>query len=324
MNTMTGSLSPTTAVAGILTAAIAMVFTRRWLQGGRCYSKARLDGKTVIITGSNTGIGKESAKDLAKRGARVIMACRDLKKAEEAQLWVIRESGNKNVVVKKLDLASMRSIRDFAADIKKEEERLDILLNNAGIMMCPHWKTEDGFEMQFGVNHLGHFLLTHLLLDLLKASAPSRIVNVSSIGHQFGRMHFDDIMLEKKYDSIVSYGQSKLANILFTRELAKRLSGTGVTCYSLHPGAVDTELQRHMTSYSWLFVPIHPIMRLFYKTAERGAQTNIYCCVDEKAANETGLYYSDCAVKTPSKAAQDDAAASKLWELSAELVGLEK
>ncbi|XP_071497989.1 retinol dehydrogenase 12-like [Diadema antillarum] len=321
---MAGCCSFTTVAVGGLAVAICFYFFRRFLQGGRCYSKARLDGKTVIITGCNTGIGKESAKDLAKRGARVIMACRDLKKAEEAQLWVIRESGNKNVVVKKLDLASMKSIRDFAAEIKREEKHLEILLNNAGIMMCPHWKTDDGFEMQFGVNHLGHFLLTHLLLDLLKASAPSRIVNVSSSAHKFGKMHFDDIMLTKKYSSMASYGQSKLANVLFTRELAKKLKGTGVTCYSLHPGGVDTDLQRHSGTYGIILKLLMPVMRLFFKTAEQGAQTNIYCCVDEKAANETGLYYSDCAPASESAAAKDDEAAEKLWKLSVELVRLDQ
>ncbi|XP_072180521.1 retinol dehydrogenase 13-like [Diadema setosum] len=313
-----------TTIAVVVSLVVVGLMLRRWLQGGRCYSKARLDGKTVIITGCNTGIGKESAKDLAQRGARVIMACRDLKKAEEAQLWVIKESGNKDVVVKKLDLASMKSIREFAEQILREEKNVEILLNNAGIMMCPQWQTEDGFEMQFGVNHLGHFLLTLLLLDLLKASAPSRIINVSSLGHQFGRMDFDDMMMTKNYEAMAAYGRSKLANILFTRELARRLDGTGVTSYAVHPGGVDTDLARHLGTYTIFFKPLHPIVRLFSKTSEQGAQTSIYCCVDEKTAGETGLYYSDCAVKVPSKAAQNDDDARKLWDLSLKLVGLDE
>ncbi|XP_063967091.1 retinol dehydrogenase 11-like [Lytechinus pictus] len=310
-----------TIAAGAVGAGVGWVFLKRWLSGGRCHSNARLDGKTVIITGCNTGIGRESAKDLAKRGARVIMACRNIEKAEEARLDVVRVSGSSNVVVKKLDLASMKSIRKFAEDIKKEEKQLNILLNNAGIMMCPRWETEDGFEMQLGTNHLGHFLLTLLLLDLIKSSAPSRIVNVSSAAHDRGSMHFDDILLKKSYGPMKAYGQSKLANILFTRELARQLKGTGVTCYSLHPGVINTELVRHFPSYA---APLLFLGSAFLKTPEQGAQTNIYCCVDEKAGQETGLYYKDCATATPTKAAQDNEAAKKLWDLSLKLVGLEE
>eukprot|EP00057_Strongylocentrotus_purpuratus_P034261 XP_794540.3 PREDICTED: retinol dehydrogenase 12 [Strongylocentrotus purpuratus] len=297
---------------------------RKWIRGGRCHSKARMDGKTVIITGSNTGIGKETAKDLARRGARVIMACRNVEKAREALLDVIKESGSSNVVVKKLDLASMKSIREFAEEIKREEKSLHVLLNNAGVMMCPQWKTEDGFEMQLGTNHLGHFLLTLLLLDLIKASAPGRIVNVSSLAHQFGKMNFDDIMSTKNYDYIKAYSQSKLANVLFTRELAKRLNGTGVTSYAVHPGGVATDLQRHQDSYNPFVKFGVSSIRPLFKTAEEGAQTNIHCCVDEKAGQESGLYYSDCAVKLAAKQGRDDEAARKLWDLSLKLVGLEE
>eukprot|EP00057_Strongylocentrotus_purpuratus_P007318 XP_011661792.1 PREDICTED: retinol dehydrogenase 11 [Strongylocentrotus purpuratus] len=283
-----------------------------------------MDGKTVIITGCNTGIGKETAKDLAKRGARVIMACRNVEKAKEAQLDVIKESGSSNVVVKKLDLASMKSIREFVEELKKEEKSLDVLVNNAGVMMCPRWETEDGFEMQFGTNHLGHFLLTLLLLDLIKASAPSRIVNVSSLAHQFGKINFDDIMSKEKYSDMDAYGQSKLANVLFTRELATRLKGSGVTSYAVHPGGVDTDLARHRDSYPFYLRVLLPLMVPFIKTSEEGAQTNIYCSVDEKAGQETGLYYSDCAVKQAAKQGRDDEAARKLWDLSLKLVGLEE
>uniref|UniRef100_A0A3Q1GW59 Uncharacterized protein n=1 Tax=Anabas testudineus TaxID=64144 RepID=A0A3Q1GW59_ANATE len=153
--------------------------------GGVCRSKVRLDGKTVLVTGANTGIGKETALDMARRGETLRLTCRDLTRARIAADEIRQKSGNGNVVVKKVDLASLQSVRDFAKDITENEERLDILINNAGIciMMCPKWKTDDGFEMQFGVNHLGHFLLTNCLLDLLKKSAPSRIVIVSSLVH---------------------------------------------------------------------------------------------------------------------------------------------
>ncbi|XP_062404616.1 retinol dehydrogenase 12-like isoform X1 [Sardina pilchardus] len=299
---------------------------RRHMAGGWCHSKARLDGKTVLITGANTGIGKETAVDMARRGARVILACRDMGRANRAADEVRKQSGNGNVVVKQLDLASLKSVRALAADVKANEERLDILINNAGIMMCPKWKTEDGFEMQFGVNHLGHFLLTNSLLDLLKKSAPSRVVNVSSLAHRKGKMHFDDIHLDKDYEPFKSYRQSKLANILFTRELARRLSGTGVTAYSLHPGLIRTELGRHVTQSLplWKLIMYSPLMLLrpFIKSCEEGAQTTIYCAVDESLQNINGLYYSDCAPKQPELQACDDAAAMKLWDISASMVGL--
>uniref|UniRef100_A0A8C2IIT9 Si:ch211-107o10.3 n=1 Tax=Cyprinus carpio TaxID=7962 RepID=A0A8C2IIT9_CYPCA len=312
-----------TGVAAVLVTGVGLFVFRRWLAGGVCRSKARLDGKTVLITGANTGIGKETAVDMAKRGARVILACRDMGRANRAADEVRKRSGNGNVIVKMLDLASLQSVRALAKDIQQTEERLDILINNAGIMMCPQWKTEDGFEMQFGVNHLGHFLLTNLLLDLLKKSAPSRVVSVSSLAHEKGQIHFDDINLEKNYDPLISYQQSKLANVLFTRELAVRLKGTEVTTYALHPGVIHTELGRHFfpSLPLWkrlLFMPLF----FFVKTPWQGAQTTIYCAVNESLQNTSGLYYSDCAHKEAAPQGRDDAAARRLWDLSASMVGL--
>ncbi|XP_060709154.1 retinol dehydrogenase 13 isoform X1 [Hemiscyllium ocellatum] len=305
----------------LVVSGIGLVFLRHWFSGGVCKSKARLDGKTVIITGANVGIGKETAKDLAKRGARVILACRDLEKAGQAAKEIRKESGNGNVVVQKLDLASLQSVRSFANKITETETRLDILINNAGIMRCPKWKTEDGFEMQFGVNHLGHFLLTNLLLDLLKKSAPSRIVTVSSLAHIRGKINFDDINLDNCYDPAVSYEQSKLANVLFTRELAKKLKDTGVTANCLHPGVIMTELVRHMSI--WFKILLVPVSFLTFKSVQQGAQTSIYCAVSEELDNVSGLYFSDCAVKAIAPQGRDDDAAKRLWELSEKMVGLE-
>ena len=168
------------------------------VNGRKCPSKARIDGKTVIITGGNTGIGKITAQELAARGGRVIIACRDGAKAAAAVADIRKETGNEEVLYKKLDLASTDSIRQFAGEILAEEHRLDILILNAGVMFTPHMKTNDGFELQFGVNHLGHFLLTHLLLEHLKASAPSRVVAVSSVGHFPGSLDFQDMMWTKR------------------------------------------------------------------------------------------------------------------------------
>ncbi|XP_071378562.1 retinol dehydrogenase 12 isoform X1 [Centroberyx affinis] len=315
----------TAALAGIFSflLGLGVLALRRWLAGGVCRSKVRLDGKTVLITGANTGIGKETALDMACRGARVVLACRDMTKAYAAADEIRQRSGNGNVVVKKLDLASLQSVRDLAKDVQENEERLDILINNAGIMMCPKWQTEDGFEMQFGVNHLGHFLLTNCLLDLLKKSTPSRVVIVSSLAHERGHIHFEDINLDKDYTREKSYSQSKLANVLFCRELAARLQDTGVTAYSLHPGVIHTELGRHLfPSFAlWKRLIALPLLMLI-KTPREGAQTTIHCAVEESLANDNGLYYSDCTPKEAAPQARDDAAAKKLWDLSASMVGL--
>lgn len=298
---------------------------------GKCKSKARLQNKTVIITGANTGIGKYTALDLYKRGARVILACRDIKKAELAVEFINQECtsltadqlGELKVV--HLDLSSLSSVRKCAEQILKEENHVHILINNAGVMMCPRTLTEDGYELQFATNHLGHFLFTMLLLPRILRSAPARIVNVASTAHVTGNsMSFDDINLEKSYSSLRAYGRSKLANILFTRELAKKLKGTNVTCYSLHPGVVDTELSRHFDQ------TVFPGMKWFYqncgkifmKTPEQGAQTTLYCAVDETLANESGEYYDDCQKVTPSQLAQNDELAKELWDVSVEMVKL--
>ncbi|KAK6299788.1 retinol dehydrogenase 12 isoform X1 [Coregonus clupeaformis] len=289
------------------------LFRRPWS------STARLDDKTVLITGANTGIGKETALDLAKRGARIIMACRDMEKAEGALKEVIEGSGSQNVVIKKLDLSDTKSIREFAETINKEETKLNILINNAGVMVCPHGKTADGFEMQIGVNHMGHFLLTHLLIDLIIRSTPARIINVSSMAHSWGTINLDDINSEKGYDKKKAYSQSKLANILFTRSLAKKLQGTGVTAYSLHPGVVQTDLWRHLNA------PQAAIMKMispFTKTSVQGAQTTIYCAVAPELETESGGYYSDCAQANCSSSASDDDTAQKLWELSCQMLSL--
>eukprot|EP00062_Callorhinchus_milii_P021489 gi/632978263/ref/XP_007905811.1/ PREDICTED: retinol dehydrogenase 11-like isoform X2 [Callorhinchus milii] len=213
-------------------------------------SDIRLDGKTVLLTGGNTGIGKETARDLAKRGARIIIACRDMEKGTAAVKELVEDSGNESIIVKKLDLADTKSIREFAAQINDGEEQINILINNAGVMMCPYSKTADGFEMQFGVNHLG----------------------------------------------------------------------TGVTVYSLHPGAVRTELGRHLN------VVIRASFKLFHfftKSPTEGAQTSIYCAVAPELETKTGQYYSDCAQVDCSRAASNEETAKKLWDVSCKMVGID-
>ncbi|XP_026075688.1 dehydrogenase/reductase SDR family member 13-like [Carassius auratus] len=288
------------------------------LQQPKCKSTAKLYGRTVIVTGANTGIGKATALDLAKRGARVILACRDERRAQAAVTDIQRESGNKEVLYMHLDLASLKSVRSFAENFLKKESRLDILINNAGLLVGG--KTEDGFGRIFGVNHLGHFLLTILLLERLKECGPSRVVTVSSISHSGGEIDFDcinthqDLGLGNSTLALLKlYGHSKLCNVLFTHELAKRLKGTNVTCYSLHPGAIKTDICRHIVLW---------ILLLFFADVESGAQTSLYCALQEGIEPLSGRYFSKCAVQNVSAKARDDAVAKKLWEVSERLVGL--
>ncbi|XP_069673279.1 retinol dehydrogenase 13-like isoform X2 [Periplaneta americana] len=274
-----------------------------WPFCGRCNSKARLDGITAVVTGCNTGIGKCTALDFVRRGGRVIMACRDLQKAKEAADDIRMEtqnlSGAGDVVVVRLDLSSLSSVRECANEILNKESRIQLLVNNAGVMACPKGQTQDGFETQFGVNHLGHFLLTCLLLPRILSSAPARIVNVSSHAHYFGSIDFEDLNLERSYTPTSAYFRSKLANILFTKELSSRLQGTQVTTYAVHPGVVATDLGRHLDTtmfkgVSWMF---RNVGKLFMKTPEEGAQTSIYCAVDENVKNDSGLYYRALSLK---------------------------
>ena len=306
------------------------VLKPNYFAGCVCTSKARLDGKTAIVTGSNTGIGKETVVDLARRGARVIMACRSLKRGEAAKKDVVERTGSNNVIVKHLDLASVRSIRAFAEDINKNEARLDILVNNAAVMYLEKFtKTEDGFELIMGVNHLGHFLLTNLLLDLLKKSAPSRVIVVSSRSHReiLKRLtgtklgvNYEKMTSDILYEGNLAYEESKLANVLFIRELARRLKGTGVTANSLHPGYISTELQNPLPG--WIKYTFRALTNIIGKTIEEGAQTQIYLAVSEEVEGVTGLHFADCKENEPSKNAQNDVEAKKLWEVSAKLVGL--
>lgn len=248
------------------------------------------------------------------------MACRDLKKGERVRAEIVTATGNENVIVKSLDLASLASVRAFAKDILETEPQINILINNAGVMWSPKMQTEDGFELQFGTNHLGHFLLTNLLLEKIRASVPSRIINVSSVAHTRGTINFDDLNSDKDYSRRLAYQQSKLANVLFTRELARQLNGTGVTVYALHPGVVQTELFRHIffiDSYIAQILLV-PFAWQFLKTPIQGMQTTLYCALASELEGISGKYYSDCAEKEPSLEAQDDAIAKRLWDISEE------
>ena len=307
-----GSLLVLGCVAGLLW------LLRWWMQGpARVPSSVRLEGKVAVITGANTGIGRTTARDLSSRGAKVVLLCRDTDKAELVAAQ-IRDETKGEVVCHKLDLADLASVHECAEQLGNSLEKIDILINNAGVMACPKTKTKDGFEMQFGTNHLGHFLLTNLLMPQLKRAAPgARIVNVSSMAHMSGRINWDDINYdEATYDRFTSYAQSKLANILFTKELARKGEGSGVTAYALHPGVIATDLGRHLEGMG-------PVMRCLWscftpliKTPESGANTTIYCAAEPSIAEHSGKYYSDCREKRPAAQADNMEDAKRLWELS--------
>ncbi|XP_019782920.1 retinol dehydrogenase 13 isoform X2 [Tursiops truncatus] len=332
------------------TAVGGAVLLKDFVAGGACPSKTTIPGKTVIVTGANTGIGKQTALELARRGGTIILACRDLEKCEAAAKEIRGETLNHRVNARHLDLASLKSIREFAAKISEagciitpvtegeteshicphpclpEEERVHILINNAAVMRCPHWTTEDGFEMQLGVNYLGHFLLTNLLLDKLKASAPSRIINLSSLAHVAGHIDFEDLNWEKrKYDTKAAYCQSKLAVVLFTKELSRRLQGTGVTVNALHPGVARTELGRHTGMHSSTFssFTLGPIFWLLVKSPQLAAQPSTYLAVAEELEGVSGKYFEGLKEKAPAPEAEDEEVAGRLWAESARLVGLE-
>ena len=291
---------------------------RDYLSGELYENDKNLTDKVIIVTGANTGIGKEIARDLAKREAKVIMACRDMEKCENTRRDIVIESRNKYVYCRPCDLASQKSIRDFVEQFKKEQKKLHILINNAGVMRCPKMYTQEGIELQFGVNHIGHFLLTNLLLDTLKDSAPSRIVNVSSSAHKRGKIKFDDLNNDKTYEPGEAYAQSKLANILFTKELANKLKGTGVTVNAVHPGIVRTEIMRHMGIYQNFLgrLTVDTLTWLFIKTPIKGAQSVLFAALDPSLDNVTGEYFINNKVAEVSNEAKNDKVIKWLWAVS--------
>jgi len=273
-------------------------------------------GKVCIVTGANTGIGKETALGLARLGATMVMVCRDRQRGEEAQHEIKQKSGNDNVELMLCDMSSQRSIKQFAPIFAQRHDRLDVLVNNAGVVLREQSMTEDGLESTFAINHLGYFLLTNLLLDLLIKSAPSRIVNVASAAHKFGNLDVNAWPTGRQYSTFGAYANSKLANILFTRELAQRLTGTGVTANCLHPGGVGTNLFRGLPKF------LQTVIKLVTISPERGARASIYLASSPDVEGITGKYFARCRQQESSDASRNKAAARDLWNLSAELTGV--
>ncbi|XP_071574274.1 retinol dehydrogenase 14 [Temnothorax nylanderi] len=288
---------------------------------GICKSKNHMDGKTVIITGCTSGIGKETTRDLAKRGARIIMACRNTDIANQLKDEIVKESNNGNITVRKLDLSSLQSIRKFAWQINQEESRLDVLIHNAGTAETfRKMVTEDGLEQTMATNYFGPFLLTHLLIDLLKQSKPSRIIVVASELYRLACLNLDNINPTLTLPAYLYY-VSKYADIVFTLELARRLEGSGVMANCLHPGMIDSGIWRNVPApLSW---GLKLIVKAFFKTPEQGAQTTIHLAVSDELNGVSGKYFMDCAERGLSNAVKDPAKGKKLWELSEPLVRLQ-
>lgn len=287
-------------------------------------------GRIAIVTGSNTGLGFETAKALAEKEATVILACRNLQKAEAAKTEIIKAVPNAKLDIIQIDLSKLASVRQFAREFLAKYTQLDLLINNAGVMTPPYSKTEDGFELQFGANHLGHFLLTGLLLDTILATPNSRIVALSSIAHKRGNIQFEDLQWEKKYAKIPAYAQSKLANLMFAFELNRRLStkdGHSSIAVAAHPGVSNTELARHFPKL--LVALLTPLLSFMIHPPHRGALPSLMAALDPSVKG--GEYFGPQGYREmkgdPGRAestqlANDQEIAKRLWKVSEELTGI--
>ncbi|XP_069705773.1 retinol dehydrogenase 12-like isoform X1 [Periplaneta americana] len=309
--------------------AVGLLRKIREYQWGHCKTKSMLNGKVFIVTGANSGIGKETVRELARRKARVVMACRDLDKTKQVIEDIRREISSGELIPMLLDLASLESVKRFATEVLKDFPKINVLINNAGVSVpvSERRKTEDGYEINFGVNHLGHFLLTYLLLPRLKESSPSRIVIVSSMLHERGVIDFDNLNGEKGFVGAKrrmnpAYCNSKLANMLFNVELNKRIENTGVDCYALCPGFVYTNLFRYSNVKWYHYILFSPIALIFMRTPSQGAQTTLHCATAEELEGKSGYFFRNCDFYEP-KVKFDPDVATKLWKVSEEMVGFD-
>jgi len=279
-----------------------------------------LRGRTCLVTGASSGIGLAAARELARAGASVVLVCRDGARGERA-LAEVAAAGNRDVELMLADLSSQEEVRRLARRFLAAKRPLHVLLNNAGVVMMRRTPTVDGIETTFAVNHLAPFLLTNLLLPRMIESAPARIVNVASDAHRLKgvRMRFEDLQGEREYRVMRTYGQSKLANILFTRELARRLEGSGVTANCLHPGMVATRLGGNN---GLVARAVLVLLKPFSLKPEQGAETSVYLCASRDVEGANGKYYARKKERRPSRAACDDEAAVMLWEISETMTGL--
>ena len=281
-----------------------------------------MKNKTVLITGANSGTGKWTSIELAKMGAHIVMLCRNKSRGENALKEIKLISGSNNIDLMICDLADIGSIIKFCDKFKAKYTKLDVLINNAGVILPKRELSKNGYELLFGVNHLGHFLLTNLLLDLLVKSEPSRIIVVSSGAHKIGRIHFNDINLENNWNMVKSYSQSKLANILFTYELSRRLVNTKVTVNALHPGTIKSNfaINRDTGFGKYIMKSLRP----FFKTAKKASETAVYLASSMEVEGITGKYFVKSKISTSSSLSHEDEVAKKLWKISKEMTNEQK
>jgi NAD(P)-dependent dehydrogenase (short-subunit alcohol dehydrogenase family) len=277
-----------------------------------------MQGRVVVATGATSGIGEAAATRLAERGARIVFVARDPARAQATLAKLNKAAPGLEHRVHLADLSLMAETRRVAAEIATAEPRIDVLLNNAGAVFTRRMVTSEGLELTFALNHMAYFVLTQGLMERLTASAPARIVSTASAAHQGARLDFDDLQSSRSFSTMGAYGRSKLCNILFTRELARRLAGVGVTANCLHPGVVAT---RFGENAGGLLGVMMPLVRRLSISPERGAETIVYLAASPEVEGVSGLYFAKCAPATPSSAARDDAAAARLWEASERLAG---
>ena len=277
-----------------------------------------LKNKTAIVTGANSGMGMATVRALSDMGAKVIMLCRSEKRGTQALEKLLTEDPSRDLELILCDLGNYDSIRAFANIVRRGHDHIDIMVNNAGFISLDRQETKEGLERQFGINHIGHFLLTMSLLDLMVEGG--RIVNVASGAHKAGKIHFDDINLHKGFNVIKAYSQSKLANVLFTRELARRVKDKGITVNCCHPGAVATNIG--IDRETGFGKTVTGLLKPFFQTPEQGARTAIFLASDASVADVTGEYFYKCKIAKSSKRSKDPELAARLFEFSKELVGI--
>ena len=279
----------------------------------------RMNGKVCMITGATAGIGELTALELAKRGAIVVIVSRSRERCENTVGRIQQETNNSQIDYLVADLSSLAQIRQVAEDFKGRYQRLDVLVNNAGAFFMRRHESVDGFEMTFALDHLSYYLLTLLLLDLLEDSAPARIINVSSDAHQGGRINFDDLNAEKKFSGWKAYSQAKLANVLFTYELDRHLKGKGITSNALHPGFIASQFAKNNGALSRAAMSV---VHLIAKTPQQGARTSVYLASSADVEGVSGKYFVDEKPARSSPISYDRSVAERLWQVSAEMVGL--
>ena len=294
---------------------------RRFAPGRIAQQGQEVKDKVCIITGGTDGIGKAAAHGLAVQGAKLLVHGRDPDKGARAVAELKARSGNLAIDFLQADFSSLADVRRLAAEVMEHTPRVDVLINNAGGIFAERTLSKDGYEMTFAVNHLAPFLLTHLLVNTLKSGRQSRIVTTASNAHRGAKIVFEDLQANRKYSAMGAYGTSKLANILFTRALGRRLQGTAVTATCLHPGFVRTSFGRN-NDFSPLLKRIFGLISRFARSPEKGAETVVYLATSPQVQGASGGYYVDCKLTPPSSAAQDDSAAEQLWQVSERLVGI--